>query len=114
LQEIRYGIIGEKQKEAFGSMFNEVDKDKNGSVTLEELKLKMMPGVSRDDIKHFVKVNTCFLYLFNSSLLIFWLSETFDDEALGKQLIFLMTFFLPEPRLQVFCVWCIAQPEYQK
>lgn len=52
-----YGIIGEKQRGAFKAMFNEVDKDKNGSVTLEELKLKMMPAVSRDDIKNFVQVS---------------------------------------------------------
>ena len=39
-------------------MFDEVDKDKNGSVTLEELKLKMMPAVTREDIKHFVQVKT--------------------------------------------------------
>lgn len=51
-----YGIIGGKQKEAFKAMFHEVDKDKNGSVTLEELKLKMMPAVTKDDINNFVQV----------------------------------------------------------
>lgn len=40
----------------FGLLFDEVDKDKNGSVTLEELKLRMQPSVSRHDIKHFVQV----------------------------------------------------------
>lgn len=40
----------------FGLLFDEVDKDKNGSVTLEELKLTMQPSVSRHDIKHFVQV----------------------------------------------------------
>ena len=43
--------------------FDEVDKDKNGSVTLEELKLKMQPAVSRHEIKHFVQV-----YFFKSQL----------------------------------------------
>ncbi|XP_048576875.1 uncharacterized protein LOC5508068 [Nematostella vectensis] len=52
----KYGIINSKQQAAFKSMFEEVDKDKNGSVTLEELKLRMMPAISRDDIKHFVQV----------------------------------------------------------
>ncbi|KAK3747036.1 hypothetical protein QZH41_017812, partial [Actinostola sp. cb2023] len=54
--ETKFGIIGDKQKDAFNTMFDEIDKDKNGSVTLEELKLKMMPAVSRHDIKHFVQV----------------------------------------------------------
>ena len=40
----------------FGLLFDEVDKDKNGSVTPEELKLRMQPSVSRHDIKHFVQV----------------------------------------------------------
>lgn len=40
----------------FGLLFDEVDKDKNGSVTLQELKLRMQPAVSRHDIKHFVQV----------------------------------------------------------
>jgi len=40
----------------FGLLFDEVDKDKNGSVTLKELKLRMQPAVSRHDIKHFVQV----------------------------------------------------------
>ena len=43
--------------------FDEVDKDKNGSVTLEELKLKMQPAVSKHEIKHFVQV-----YFFKSQL----------------------------------------------
>ena len=40
----------------FGLLFDEVDKDKNGSVTIQELKLRMQPAVSRHDIKHFVQV----------------------------------------------------------
>ena len=40
----------------FGLLFDEVDKDKNGSVTLQELKLRMQSAVSRHDIKHFVQV----------------------------------------------------------
>ena len=44
----------------FGLLFDEVDKDKNGSVTLQELKLRMQPAVSRHDIKHFVQVRTAY------------------------------------------------------
>ncbi|KAL9974783.1 hypothetical protein ACROYT_G011866 [Oculina patagonica] len=51
-----YGIISDQQKHVFGLLFDEVDKDKNGSVTLQELKLRMQPAVSRHDIKHFVQV----------------------------------------------------------
>lgn len=54
--DARYGIINDKQRHVFGFLFDEVDKDKNGSVTLEELKLRMQPSVSRNDIKHFVQV----------------------------------------------------------
>ena len=73
LQDARYGIINDQQRHVFGLLFDEVDKDKNGSVTLEELKLRMQPSVSRHDIKHFVQVN-CFessyqvSYLFSVSL----------------------------------------------
>ena len=55
-QDERYGIINDQQKHVFGLLFDEVDKDKNGSVTLQELKLRMQPAVSRHDIKHFVQV----------------------------------------------------------
>ncbi|XP_020624656.1 uncharacterized protein LOC110062130 [Orbicella faveolata] len=54
--DARYGIINDQQKHVFGLLFDEVDKDKNGSVTLQELKLRMQPAVSRHDIKHFVQV----------------------------------------------------------
>ena len=55
LQE-SYGIISSQQKQAFGSIYDEIDKDKNGSVTLEELKQRMRPSVTRHDIKHFLQV----------------------------------------------------------
>lgn len=54
--DARYGIINDQQRHVFGLLFDEVDKDKNGSVTLQELKLRMQPSVSRHDIKHFVQV----------------------------------------------------------
>lgn len=54
--EVRYGIINDEQKHVFGILFDEVDKDKNGSVTLQELKLRMQPAVTKHDIKHFVQV----------------------------------------------------------
>ena len=41
----------------FGFLFDEVDKDKNGSVTLEELKLKMQPAVKKHEIKHCSGIN---------------------------------------------------------
>lgn len=54
--DVRYGIINDKQRHVFGILFDEVDKDKNGSVTLQELKLRMQPAVTKHDIKHFVQV----------------------------------------------------------
>ena len=56
-QDKKYCFLNEKQKIAFGSMFDEIDKDKNGYVTLEELKLRMIPSVSKSDIKHFLHVS---------------------------------------------------------
>ena len=63
LQDARYGIISDQQRHVFGLLFDEVDKDKNGSVTLQELKLRMQPSVSRRDIKHFVQVHAKSVYL---------------------------------------------------
>ena len=54
----------------FGLLFDEVDKDKNGSVTLQELKLRMQRAVSRHDIKHFVQVINHYTNPDNTSLVL--------------------------------------------
>ena len=54
-QDARYGITSVKQRHVFGFLFDGADKDKNGSVTLEELKLKMQPAATKHEIKHFVQ-----------------------------------------------------------
>jgi Ca2+-binding EF-hand superfamily protein len=55
-----YSFINEKQRVAFSSIFNEMDKNQDGRIDIDELKQNIFALASKDNLKHLLQV--CRLY----------------------------------------------------
>ena len=55
-----YSFINDKQREAFASIFYEMDKNKDGKIDIEELKQNLFPLASKSNLKHLLQV-LCFV-----------------------------------------------------
>ncbi|XP_028391714.1 uncharacterized protein LOC114516439 [Dendronephthya gigantea] len=51
-----YSFINDKQRQAFASIFNEMDKNKDGKIDIEELKQNLFPLATKSNLKHLLKV----------------------------------------------------------
>lgn len=51
-----YSFINEKQRNAFTSIFNDIDKSKDGKVDMDELKQQLFPLVSKKNLKYLLQV----------------------------------------------------------
>ncbi len=51
-----YSFINEKQRVAFGSIFNEMDKNQDGRIDIDELKQNLFALASKDNLKHLLQV----------------------------------------------------------
>ena len=53
---MKYTFITEKQEEAFKRIFEDIDHDKNGRVTMTEIRHKMFANASKKDVNHLMQV----------------------------------------------------------
>ena len=51
-----YSFINEKQRLAFTSIFDEMDKNKDGKIDINELKENLFPLASKNNLKHLLQV----------------------------------------------------------
>ena len=51
-----YSFINEKQRVAFGSIFNEMDRNQDGRIDIDELKQNLFALASKDNLKHLLQV----------------------------------------------------------
>ena len=51
-----YSFVNEKQRLAFSSIFNEMDKNQDGRIDIDELKQNLFPLASKENLKHLLQV----------------------------------------------------------
>ncbi|CAB3983074.1 Calcium-dependent kinase 26 [Paramuricea clavata] len=51
-----YSFVNEKQRLAFSSIFNEMDKNQDGRIDINELKQNLFPLASKNNLKHLLQV----------------------------------------------------------